>query len=144
MLPSRTLLFDIITATPSCQPTSFPTGFTSIVDSTWSAVQEPAVSGSAFSSNVILSAAWSSSSTVVAVGDVRTTKNGLILVSTTGGSSWSALSVSMTDSIVHYSSICIEVDGHTQINFLTHSFVHPSMDWVRIIACMLLLNYHRL
>ena len=43
--------------------------------------------------NVILSAAWSSSTNVVAVGFVSTTSAGLILRSTNGGVSWSLLGV---------------------------------------------------
>ena len=93
------VLFSDIVA-PTAQPSSFPSGFTSMIPYSWSTVPYPA---DPLLTNVILSAAWSSSSTVVAVG--HTGDQGLILVSTKGGSSWtpSPFTVSMTDSIVHYS-----------------------------------------
>ena len=81
---------------PSDQPSSFPTGFTSVVSSTWSTVLEPQVSAVA-DANAILSAAWSSSSAVVAVGYIQETDTALILRSNTGGSSWTPLVVRMTD-----------------------------------------------
>ena len=83
----------IPTGLPTGQPSSYPTGFTSITPYVWSTVQEPAASGIRYLYNTILSAAWSSSSTVVAVGFIQTANSGLILRSTTGGLSWTLLSV---------------------------------------------------
>ena len=105
---------------PSGQPSSSPTGFTSIIPHTWSTVREPSVSGSA-DANAILSAAWSSASTVIAVGFVQESNKGLILRSLTGGSTWSALSVNMTDLsalFVNWYSPWIDI----HIHFLTSAF----------------------
>ena len=90
------VLFSDIVA-PTAQPSSFPSGFTSMIPYSWSTVP--------YLGDVILSAAWLNSSTVVAVG--RAGDRGLFLMSTTGGSFWTAFTVSMTDSIVHYSLIYI-------------------------------------
>ena len=78
----------------------------------WSTVQEPAASGIRYLYNTILSAAWSSSSTVVAVGFIQTANSGLILRSTTGGLSWTLLSVRKPVSFK-----CFFV-------FFVHSFIH--------------------
>jgi hypothetical protein len=85
---------------PSGQPSGSPTGFTSITPYVWSTVQEPAAPGIKYFYNTILSAAWSSASTVVAVGFVQTASSGLILRSTTGGLSWTLLSVSTAASLL--------------------------------------------
>lgn len=97
------------TVAPTAQPSSFPSGFTSMIPYSWSKVPYPA---DPLVTDAILSAVWFSSSTVVAVG--RTGDQGLVLVSTTSGSSWTSLQVSTTDSIVHYSLMYLSVDRRLQ------------------------------
>ena len=93
------LLCDIIIGMPSSQPTGYPTGYSPDDPFEWTEVKEPAASGIGHIYNSIQSAAWSSASTVVAVGNVQTTSNGLILRSDTGGLSWTLLSVGDQSSI---------------------------------------------
>ena len=80
---------------PTVQPSIAPTALTAITPYVWSVVPEPAVPGGDHRSNIMFSAAWSSASTVVAVGSVQSSEKGLILRSTTGGSTWSVIPVSM-------------------------------------------------
>ena len=85
---------------PLSQPTGYPTGYSPDDPFLWTKVKEPAASGIGHIYNSIQSAAWSSASTVVAVGFVQTASSGLILRSTTGGLSWTLLSVSTTVSLI--------------------------------------------
>ena len=86
---------------PTVQPSIAPTAFAAITPYVWSVVPEPAVPGNDYRSNIMYSAAWSSASTVVAVGSVQSSQKGLILRSTTGGSTWSVIPVSMITQSVH-------------------------------------------
>jgi hypothetical protein len=78
------------------QPSISLTEVTAITPYVWSVVPELAAPGNDYRSNIIISAAWSSASTVVAVGYTYVLGEGLILRSVTGGSTWSVISISVS------------------------------------------------
>ena len=113
---------------PTVKPSFAPTAPTAINPYVWSVVPEPAALGIKYFYNSIQSAAWSSASTVVAVGNVQTTSNGLILRSTTGGLSWTLLAVSTAVSLIfpYISDKCAYPCSFIcpLIHSLTYSFTH--------------------